>query len=73
MATLAPEGSPWHELLVEMGQGWHDATGGEVVLRIYPGGVAGDERDVIRKIRIKQLHAAAITIERRGGLNDRQI
>ncbi|MFQ6675762.1 MAG: TRAP transporter substrate-binding protein DctP [Fidelibacterota bacterium] len=63
MATLAPEGSPWHELLLEMAQGWEDSTGGDVVLRIYPGGVAGDERDVIRKIRIGQLQAAAVTVE----------
>ena len=63
MATLAPVGSPWHNLLLEMGQKWRDATNGEVILRIYPGGVAGDERDMIRKIRIGQLHAAAVTIE----------
>ncbi|MFQ6616424.1 MAG: TRAP transporter substrate-binding protein DctP [Fidelibacterota bacterium] len=63
MATLAPEGSPWHEVLLEMSQAWHDSTNGDVILRIYPGGVAGDERDVIRKIRIGQLHAAAVTAE----------
>ena len=63
MATLAPEGSPWHELLLEMGQKWTIVTDGKVKLRIYPGGVAGDERDVIRKIRIGQLHATAATIE----------
>ncbi len=63
MATLAPEGSPWHGLLLEMGQEWKVVTDGKVKLRIYPGGVAGDERDVIRKIRIGQLHAAAATIE----------
>lgn len=63
MATLAPDGSPWHELLLEMGQKWEAATGGEVQLRIYPAGVAGDERDMIRKIRIGQIHAAAVTVE----------
>lgn len=63
MATLAPTGSPWHELLIEMGQEWQRVTDGDVILRIYPDGVAGDERDIIRKIRIGQLHAAAITSE----------
>ncbi|MEE9166073.1 MAG: TRAP transporter substrate-binding protein DctP [Candidatus Neomarinimicrobiota bacterium] len=63
MATLAPDGSPWHEILVEMGQQWYEVTGGEVQLRIYPGGVAGDERHMIRKIRIGQIHAAAVTVE----------
>jgi len=63
MATLAPEGTEWHGLLVELGQEWLKATNGEVRLRIYPGGVVGDERDMVRKIRIGQIHGAAITTE----------
>ena len=31
------------------------------MLRLYAGGVAGDEPDVVRKMRIGQLHAAVIT------------
>ena len=61
MATLAPEGTKWHGMLVEMGQKWKEATNGEVELRIYPSGVVGDEQDMIRKIRIGQIHAAAVT------------
>ncbi|MBC8322768.1 MAG: TRAP transporter substrate-binding protein DctP [Candidatus Marinimicrobia bacterium] len=63
MATLAPEGTDWHGMLVEMGQRWKEATDGQIVLRIYPGGVVGDERDMIRKMRIGQIHAAAISSE----------
>ena len=63
MATLAPEGTDWHGMLVEMGQRWRDVTDGQVILRIYPGGVVGDERDMIRKIRIGQIHAAAVSTE----------
>jgi len=63
MATLAPEGTDWHGMLVEMGQRWKTATDGNIILRIYPGGVVGDERDMIRKMRIGQIHAAAITTE----------
>lgn len=63
MATLAPEGTDWHGMLVEMGQRWKTATDGQVILRIYPGGVVGDERDMIRKIRIGQLHSAAVSTE----------
>lgn len=66
MATLAPGGSPWHEILQDMAVRWQEATDGRVTLRIYPGGVAGDEADMVRKIRIGQLHAAAIT---NGGLS----
>ena len=63
MATLAPEGTEWLGLLVEMGQEWTKVTNGQVRLRIYPGGVVGDERDMIRKIRIGQIHGAAVTTE----------
>jgi len=63
MATLAPEGTEWHGLLVELGQQWKVVTDGDVRLRIYPGGVVGDERDMIRKMRIGQIHGAAISNE----------
>jgi TRAP-type C4-dicarboxylate transport system substrate-binding protein len=69
MATLAPEGTEWHGMLIEMGQKWREVTDGTVELRIYPGGVVGDERDMIRKIRIGQIHAAAITTEGLSELN----
>jgi TRAP-type C4-dicarboxylate transport system substrate-binding protein len=61
LGTVAPEGSPWHDALQEMGAAWQEISGGEVKLRIYPGGVAGDEPDLLRKIRIGQLHAAALS------------
>ncbi len=61
MATLAPEGSSWHRVLQEMGKEWETVSGGAVVLRIYPGGVVGDEDAMLRKMRVGQLHAAAIT------------
>ena len=63
LATLAPEGTAWHGMLVEMGQEWKKASKKSVQLRIYPGGVIGDERDMVRKMRIGQIHAAAITTE----------
>jgi TRAP-type transport system periplasmic protein len=63
MATLAPEGTEWHGLLMKMGQEWKEATLGQVNLRVYPGGVVGDERDMIRKMRIGQIQGAAITSE----------
>jgi TRAP-type C4-dicarboxylate transport system substrate-binding protein len=66
MATLAPDGSPWHEYLKEISADWQAASEGKVRIRIYPGGVAGDEDDMIRKIRISQLHGGAFSI---GGLS----
>ena len=63
MASLAPEGTVYHGMLIEMGQQWKKATNGEVILRVYPGGIIGDERDMIRKIRLGQFHAAAVSTE----------
>ncbi len=61
LGTLVPDGSLWDQALGEMGEQWRQATGGEVELRVYAGGVAGDEPDVVRKMRIGQLQAATLT------------
>lgn len=62
LATLVPERSVWGNVLREMGAEWKTATEGRVVLRMYPGGVAGDDPDVVRKMRIGQLHAGTLTL-----------
>jgi len=36
-----------------------DRTEGRVVMKFYPGGVMGNDRQVLRKIRIGQLHGGA--------------
>lgn len=61
LATMAPQGSPWYDLLVDLGQSWKSASAGATTLHIYPGGVAGDEGDVIRKMRIGQIQLAALS------------
>lgn len=38
-----------------------DATGGRLGLQVFFGGVAGDEKDVLRKIRAGQLDGTAVT------------
>ena len=44
-----------------MGEEWRTSTGGAVTLKIYPGGIAGDEDAIIRKMRVGQLQAAGFT------------
>jgi len=61
LGTLAPQGSTWHDLLREMSQKWEQASGGKVKLRIYAGGAQGSEGDMVRKMGIGQLQAAAIS------------
>ncbi|HEY4718959.1 MAG TPA: TRAP transporter substrate-binding protein DctP, partial [Candidatus Methylomirabilis sp.] len=60
-ATLAPEGSTWMRLLREMDAEVHKRSNGRVRFLFYPGGVLGDEIDVLRKIRVGQLHAGAFS------------
>ena len=60
-STLAPEGSSWMKVMRMLEKELKSATGGEVGFKFYPGGVSGDEIDVIRKMRIGQVHAAGFT------------
>lgn len=61
-ANLGPDGSYFHQSLKEMGAEWTAGTQGRVTMRLFAGGVAGDEIDVVRKMRIGQLGGATISI-----------
>ncbi len=61
LATLAPEGSTWMNLMHEMDDRVREATGGAVGFKFYAGGVQGDERIVLRKMRNGQLHGGGFT------------
>jgi TRAP-type C4-dicarboxylate transport system substrate-binding protein len=61
LGTVVPKDSAWHEVLVRMKQEWTQISGGRVDLRIYPGGSLGDDTELLRKVRIGQLQAVAVT------------
>lgn len=61
LATLAPQGSTWHNLLKELSEKWAEASGGTVKLKIYAGGTQGSEGDMVRKMGVGQLQAASIS------------
>jgi len=63
LATLVPEGSVWHRILADQAAEWQRISNGRVELRLYPGGVAGDDPDMVRKMRVGQFQAAAVTAE----------
>ena len=65
LGTFAPTGSAYHDILLDVAREWDDASDGAVELVLYPDGVAGDEVDMVRKMRIGQLHAATLVL---GGL-----
>lgn len=60
MASLVPQGSAWNSTLLEMGAAWQKVSGGKVTLRLYPGGVAGDDGDVVRKMRLGTIDAGLL-------------
>jgi TRAP-type C4-dicarboxylate transport system substrate-binding protein len=61
LGTLAPEGSVWHDALLEVRQKWLAITAGEVELRIYAAGVLGGEDEMVRKLQRRSLDAVAIS------------
>jgi TRAP-type transport system periplasmic protein len=61
LATLAPDGSSWMKILGKGSAEIATKTEGRVTVKYYPGGVQGDERDVIRKINLGQLDGGAVT------------
>lgn len=60
-ATLAPEGTSWMNVMREFDAAVRKETGGKVGFRIYAGGVQGDEKVVLRKIKSGQLQAGGFT------------
>jgi len=61
LSMIFPEGSSWYTSMKDLGEKWKQASGGKVELRIYPGGVAGDDVDVVRKMRLGTLNAAILS------------
>jgi TRAP-type transport system periplasmic protein len=61
LATLAPAGSSWDKVFRAWGNTLSKETGGTVTLQLFAGGVAGDERDVIRKMKLGQMDSGSFT------------
>jgi TRAP-type C4-dicarboxylate transport system substrate-binding protein len=61
IASLAPEGSSWVKLFRTWQAAVEERTQGRIRFHFYTGGAMGDEKDMLRKIRLGQLGAAMIT------------
>ncbi len=61
IATVAPDGTHWMEELKNAAAAIDKKTQGRVTIRFYPGGVMGNDKSVLRKMRIGQLQGGAIT------------
>ncbi len=60
-ATLATEGTTWMNVLHQYDQAVRKESGGRLGFKIYAGGVQGEDKDVMRKIRLGQLQSAGVT------------
>jgi TRAP-type C4-dicarboxylate transport system substrate-binding protein len=61
IATVVPEGSSWLAEMRKAGDEIAEKTQGRVRLKFYPGGVMGDQKTVLRKMRAGQLQGGAFT------------
>ena len=61
VAALAPEGTTWAVNIKKMAKEIKKQTAGKVKMKVFLGGVAGDEPVVLKKIRIRQLHGGIFT------------
>lgn len=61
LATVAPEGTTPMNVMKEYDAAVRKESGGRLGFKFYPGGVVGDEKDVLRKIRIGQMQAGGFT------------
>ncbi|MDY6933172.1 MAG: TRAP transporter substrate-binding protein DctP [Spirochaetota bacterium] len=61
LATIAPQGSMAMNYMEKIRTEIRTKTNNEVDFIVYWGGVQGDERNVLRKIRLRQLHGGAFS------------
>ena len=61
IATLSPDGSDWMQKMRAGAQEIAQKTENRVKFKFYPGGIMGNDKAVLRKIRIGQLHGGAVT------------
>ena len=60
-ATIAPDGSTWMNVMKEYDAAIRKESGGRMGFKIYSMGVQGDEKTVLRKIRVGQLQSGGFT------------
>jgi len=61
IATLAPDGTTWMKNMRAAAKEINEKTAGRVKFKFYPGGVMGNDKSVMKKIRLGQLQGGALT------------
>src|SRR5437773_12364155 len=70
IATLAPEGSSWMKLYHEWANNVEKRTSGRVKIKFFAGGVQGDEREAVQKMRGGLINGAGVTGVGLGQINE---
>lgn len=61
VASVAPDGSVWMQQMRAGADTIRERTDGRVQIRFYPGGVMGNDPQVLRRVRLGQLQGGAFT------------
>lgn len=61
IGSIAPSRSPWDKALEKLAREWERISNGTIQVKIYPGGIAGSEIDMIRKMRLGVLQGGVFT------------
>jgi TRAP-type C4-dicarboxylate transport system substrate-binding protein len=61
IASVAPSRSPWDKALEKVASEWERLSKGAVQVKIYPGGIAGGEQDMIRKMRLGSIQGGVFS------------
>jgi TRAP-type transport system periplasmic protein len=67
IGTLAPKNSLYHRQLLEVGEAWRAAQGGNAKYVVFPDGSQGGEAELARRMRIGQIQGALLSVV---GLNE---
>ena len=62
IGTLVPKNSLYHRQLMEIGEVWRTAQGGNARYLVYPDGSQGGEAEMARRVRIGQLQGALLSV-----------
>ena len=68
IATISPDGTLWMQEMRAGAKEIKERTQGRVLFKFYPGGVMGSDKNVLRKMRIGQLHGGAVTAGNLAGI-----
>ncbi len=60
VATIAPKGTPWMAHLEKWRKNLLAATGGDIEIKVFPGGQLGTELDTLKMVMRGRLSAAAV-------------